>query len=564
MISEKWRMPVIGAFVVAVVLLVVGGLDWPQMNASAVEDLAQSGGQAKPKPPQEQDEVVNLRGSLVTLGVRATDGKSRDVHGLKAPDFSVYENGTLQKITFFSEEPQPVSLGLLLDKSGSMLDGAKIVRAKTAAVSLVKASHPGNEFLYIPFDHEVTVAVNFTTDREPLETAISKTYSAGGGTSLYDAILVGLDRLAKARHQRQVLVAITDGTDQHSQHTLDDVIERLQASQAQLYLIGYFSKEEAAGFRDLGETFRLINGQEVDNPLFAFKRLAEESGAEYFFPKSDDDLSRAVEFISNDLQRQYTLAYYPADTPTAVAYRQIEVKVKRGGVKIRTRRGYRLSEETSESPTAEAKSTDKGRRPSRERTNKFESKVERKEGRIIYREDFSDPASGWPEAPSSFYSRGEYHLKNERAQASVVTNGPVFRDFRASAFVELKENPVRQVDPQNTVFFSSFASGLVFRASDKGYYAFLVGLPRQGRGQFKLIKQIGNLLVELIRWTPDPRITWRSKLGIVCQGAQIELYINGQLVGTVTDHDFKEGVMGLVLTEKGHAVFDDLTVEEIQ
>jgi hypothetical protein len=91
----------------------------------------------------------------------------------------------------------------------------------------------------------------------------------------------------------------------------------------------------------------------------------------------------------------------------------------------------------------------------------------------------------------------------------------------------------------------------------------LVGLPRQGRGQFKLIKQVGNLLVELIPWKAEPRITWRSKLSLVCQGPRIELYINDQLVGSVSDQEFKEGVVGLLLTEKGHAVFDDLIVEEI-
>src|SRR5438034_2869819 len=107
---------------------------------------------------------------------------------------------------------------------------------------------------------------------------------------------------------------ITDGDDQHSGHNLDEVIQAVQLSQAQVYLIGYFSPAEDEIFRRSGKTVTLISGQENDNPRFVVKRMAEESGAECFFPKSESDLKQAVETIVRHLQHQYTLADHPAQS----------------------------------------------------------------------------------------------------------------------------------------------------------------------------------------------------------------------------------------------------------
>jgi len=144
----------------------------------------------------------------------------------------------------------------------------------------------------------------------------------------------------------------------------------------------------------------------------------------------------------------------------------------------------------------------------------------------------------------------------------MATNGPPFQDFRASVTVEVNSNRVEYVSGMTVS--SSPGAGLVFRASQSGHYAFLIAVLGFSRGHFKLTKQIGRQLVEIIPWTADTSITWRNKLGVTCQGNRIELYINGKPVGSITDESFKEGVIGLLLTEKGHAVFDDLIVEEIR
>lgn len=513
-----------------------------------------------------QEEIITLRGPLVTLGVRATDNKGREVHGLKAEDFSILENGTRQPISFFSEEEQPLSLEILLDKSHSMSERGKLIRAKLAALSVVRSISTESEYLYIAFDNEVRAPNEFTKDRERVQAAIYRTVSEGGGTSLYDAILVGLDRLARARHPRQALVVITDGADQHSEHRLDEVIRRVQASQAQLFLIGYFSQAEDEIFRRTGEAVRLVGGQEIDNPRFVFKRLAEESGAAYYFPTADEELIRAVEAISNDLRHQYTIAYYPPNPKTDGRYRKIEVKVNRRALKVRARAGYVTSPNAGTSTVVSAgdsstPSKTTASAPIRTRAKPYESKLERTDGRLTYRDDFSDATSGWPHTTGAFYERGGYHLRDAGIP---IINGPDFRDFRASVQVELRSGPTVQGEFPSVVVRASPGVGLVFRLNPNGYYAFLIGAPQgAGQGQFKLIKQVGGRWVEIIPWTTAPRLFPRNNLTVVCRGSRIELYINSGLVSAIMDETFREGGVGLLLSEKGHAVFDDLIVEQL-
>ena len=294
--------------------------------------------------PQKEDQargaVVRVGVTMVTVGVRVTDRNAREVRGLKREDFSIYEDNIPQPVAFFAEEEQPVSVGILLDQSQSMGESNKLTRAKMAAIYLTQAGHADNEYLYIPFDDRANVSVDFTSDRGRVMSAIFTT-TLGEGTSLYDAILLALDRFKNARYGRQVLVVITDGTDQHSVHTLDDVVVGLQESQVQLYLIGYFSEFEDRLFRSGVRNVMRIDGVSLDNPRLVFKRLSEETGAESFFPESDQQLRQTVESLSEDVRRQYTLAYYPSRPFRDDAYRQIEVKVRRRGVRIRARQGYR-------------------------------------------------------------------------------------------------------------------------------------------------------------------------------------------------------------------------------
>jgi Ca-activated chloride channel family protein len=286
-----------------------------------------------------QETTLRVKVALVTVGVRVTDSRGRDVRGLKAGDFSVYEDGVAQKVEFFSNEEQPITLGILLDRSHSMDLNSKLERAKEAARSLVEAGREGSEFFYVTFDDRVKLAADLSTDRKQIDAAIEAT-ELGGGTSLYDAILEGLGICSRAQLPRQVLVVISDGYDQHSAHLLEEVIRIVQESQVQIYTIGYYSKEEEKLLRQAGKKMTSLTGDEIDNPREVLERIARESGAESFFPESDEDLRNVVKKIASDLRAQYTVAYYPQSSASEERHHRIKVQVSGGRFKIRARPGY--------------------------------------------------------------------------------------------------------------------------------------------------------------------------------------------------------------------------------
>src|SRR5262245_3828651 len=129
-------------------------------------------------------ETLRVKVSLVTVGVRVTESNGRSVLGLTAKDFTIFDDGIRQNIEFFSSEEQPMTLGIVLDRSSSMSYKAKFDRAKEAALSLVRSMHDGSEYFYFAFDDQVKLAADFTTDRQRIQSAVEQTI-IGNGTSLY-------------------------------------------------------------------------------------------------------------------------------------------------------------------------------------------------------------------------------------------------------------------------------------------------------------------------------------------------------------------------------------------
>jgi Ca-activated chloride channel family protein len=297
--------------------------------------------------PAQQMPTLRIDVSMVTVGVRVTDAKGHEVRDLSAKDFTLFEDDIPQNVTFFSSEEQPVSLGILLDRSISMIEGEKLERAKAAAELLVDSAHSGTEVMYIPFDDQVEVSAEFTRDHESVKRRIART-TVGNGTSLYDAILMALERSKHAKNGRQALVIISDGADEHSEHTLDEVIHAVQESLVQVYAIGYFSKREEEVILKGGARLLLAPGRFIDNPRVVFERLAQQSGAGVFFPRSDKALQAAAGQISRDLGTQYTLGYSPSNPAADNRYRRIKVKLQPKGLKVRARQGYIIPGTTAE------------------------------------------------------------------------------------------------------------------------------------------------------------------------------------------------------------------------
>jgi Ca-activated chloride channel family protein len=480
-------------------------------------------------------DTLQVKVSLVSVGVRVTDSRDRSVLGLKAGDFSVFDNGVAQKIEFFSSDEQPVTMGILVDHSSSMSSNAKLDRAKEAARDLVHATHEGSEYFYIAFDENVRLAADFTTDRDKIDSAIQQT-GLGGGTSLYDAIVQGLTLCRTARLPRQVLVIISDGADQHSHYELRQIMSLIRESEVQVYTIGYFDENEERQYRAADRSIQLVDGREIDNPRRVLNDIAPESGGVAFFPKSDTDLARAVDEIKNDLRSQYTLAFYPPSAASEGGYHQLRVTVRGGRYSIRARPGYG----TADIPIAPARKD--GPPP-------FESKIEHRAGRIFYRDDFSDQSSGWPNRETARYSSRGYQLTGQNV---VTTNGPIFHDFRASVTVAVSR-------PMT-------GAGLIFRLTDNTYYVLAAypGTSLRGSGSLVALQVNASGTTELDRWPLIRQANPKLKLEVRCTRDTCAVYQEDNLRGQIKNIVSSEGRIGLCLIGGGSALFTDLSAEEIR
>jgi hypothetical protein len=210
---------------------------------------------------------------------------------------------------------------------------------------------------------------------------------------------------------------ITDGRDQHSKSSFADLVKRAQQSDAQVYTVGFFSPVESEVYKDEGQRVKLADGKEVDNPRFVFKTLAEETGAETFFPKSANEFAEAIAQIAASLRRQYTLAYYPTNQSSDDAYRRITIKVKDDHGEIKTRQGYRLSE-----PPAIAAAETAEAQPAARQTSTVVIALPKRIQPVeelappVLQEKFDNPSGSlvkWPQSGKCHMSKGKLYVAEE-------------------------------------------------------------------------------------------------------------------------------------------------------
>ena len=537
------------------------------------------------KPPAAGSEyTLRSEVDLLSVAVRVTDRNDNEIRGLTANQFSLYEDGVPQKISFFDPEGGPVSLGILLDVSGSMGASGKLDEAKDALARIISTMRPADEMFYLRFHDVVDKAVDFTSDPHRILAAISQTTATGYSPSLYDAIARGLCYMRRARYHRQALLVVTDGADKHSHRTLEELVPIVQASQAQVFVIGFLSKEEYDAYRkSRKQKIPLVTRQEIDNPLTAFSQLASESGAESLFPATADKLQEAVNAVAHQLRTQYTLAYYPK--ARGGGFHQIQVRVAQPGAQVRARHGF------SAVPEVPGGCENEKLKP-----YPYETKVATKNGCTVYHEDFQDAASGWPNKKGYHYKSGTYEIVNARPRSDpnyafdfdssswgsagvniktqeagdaiplegvLVANGPLFGDLNASVTVEWKSDVGKGDQPA--------APGLVFRLHDRGYYAVVASreASRSARVAFKLVKKyyIDPTARDLLPWTGLPLTDQflgksHQKISVQCRGAVITILFQDTPVAKFEDDEFKDGMVGMILYGAGRAVFRDLLVEE--
>jgi Ca-activated chloride channel family protein len=265
--------------------------------------------------------VEEIEVNIVELPVSVTDAAGVPIADLKEENFSVFENGKKQKISSFNFASNlPLSVGVLLDHSGSMLP--RIKDAKVAAIEFFRdIMKPQDRAFFAGFAFDAKSVAPFVTDPTLVEAQVNATPEAAGGTALYDAIVTGLYRFRSVQG-RKALIIITDGEDTSSRLAYDDMLMYVRASRVPLYFIGI-----GLGFTDLAGTSKM-------------KALANETGGVAYFIKDVKQLGVTYEQLEKDLRSQYFLSYHAESSRKDQKYRPIEVKVDRPDAKVRTIRGY--------------------------------------------------------------------------------------------------------------------------------------------------------------------------------------------------------------------------------
>ena len=267
---------------------------------------------------------------IVSLNVTVTEGEQHYIKNLEEYDFNVFEDGTEQNISFFTRNQLPVALALLLDTSASMEE--KLDTAQQAAIGFTDQLQEEDLAEVIDFDNRVEILQEFTNQRTDLEQAIRRT-SAGGSTSLYNAIYISLKELKKIQVdssdeiRRQAIIVLSDGEDTSSLVSFEEVLELAKRSETAIYTIGLRAEET----RDGG------NFRESD---FVLRQLAYETGGRAVFPNQVEDLAEVYAQIAEELSSQYTIGYVSDNPRQDGNWRRIVVQVGHPNMLTRTKQGY--------------------------------------------------------------------------------------------------------------------------------------------------------------------------------------------------------------------------------
>jgi VWFA-related protein len=287
---------------------------------------------APPPPPGQatsgQDSKIRVDVNLVVLHTTVIDDRGRFADGLKQESFRVLEDKVEQKLSLFKREDIPVSMGLVIDNSGSMRD--KRPRVNQAALTLVEASNPQDEAFVVNFndDFYLDLDKDFTNSVPELKEALERIDSRGS-TALYDAIIGSLDHVKKGKKDKKVLLIVTDGEDNTSHNSLEKAVREIQKTDTVIYAIGLLSEESK---------------KSAKRAKRALEEITKASGGLAYFPENVDDVHSICEQVAHDIRNQYTLAYYPTNTKRDGTFRAVQVEVipprGRGRLQARTRNGY--------------------------------------------------------------------------------------------------------------------------------------------------------------------------------------------------------------------------------
>jgi Ca-activated chloride channel homolog len=295
----------------------------PQSQSGAVP--APSAGSSPQQAPDENGTyVIRKNVDEVLLHATVVDDKQHIVTNLDRTAFTVFEDGKPQDIISFYNEDIPVSMGIVIDNSGSMRE--KRTKVNQAALNLVRSSNPQDEVFVVNFNDEYYLDQDFTNDLLKLKEALEK-IDARGGTALFEAVVASAEHLKRdARLERKVLFVVTDGEDNASRETLEQAVKQLQEENGpSVYAIGILGDEE-----------------HPKRARHALEIIAQRTGGLAFFPRTLDEVDAISRQVAHDIRNQYTIGYKPTNPRASGGFRQIRVEAKKGKGKlvVRTKSGY--------------------------------------------------------------------------------------------------------------------------------------------------------------------------------------------------------------------------------
>ena len=289
--------------------------------------------QEQPRKQGNNDFTLSVDVELVQLPISVLDKDGRPVNGLTKDNFQVFEDNTQQQIKLFKHEDIPLSLGLVIDNSGSMRN--KRERVNSSALSFARESNPEDETFIVNFDDSAYLEQDFTGSIGDLIDALDN-LDTRGETALYDAVYLSVDHVKAGKKDKKAILLISDGEDNVSKYGFNKVIEALRESKVTLYAIGLLEENDQRG--------GLFKKPPSKKAKESIEKFAEITGGQAFFPRSLDEVEDLVKTIAHDLRNHYTIGYTPTNRKMDGSWREIHVKVNppknTSKVTVRTKQGY--------------------------------------------------------------------------------------------------------------------------------------------------------------------------------------------------------------------------------
>lgn len=327
-------------------LLVLGLFPSPSLLAAYAQSKPKQDERKKPAKPEletrspEQEEsrqkgfTIGVNVDLVVMHASVHDKSGHFVGGLKKENFKVFEDGVAQTISVFSQEDVPLSLGILLDTSGSMR--TKLEMVNKASLALIRASNPDDEVFLLGFSQEIELLEDYTNDIDMISDALDNIIVTGG-TALYDAIYLGVQKAQKGRKPKKAIIVVSDGEDRDSYYKLEELLAKVQEADVQVFCVGFMNPSPEKGL------FGRFSKTPAEKAREAMQKISDETGGKAYFPQKVTELNAVASEIAHELRNQYSIGYNSSNTSKDGSWRRTKVVlagVDASNQQVRARTGY--------------------------------------------------------------------------------------------------------------------------------------------------------------------------------------------------------------------------------